>query len=523
MSTNLLVHNILFMGGGILNIILAFTVLYIRRKKMDNLVVTFALMTLSVSIFQITQVLGVNAADAVSSRKIFMWNLCVIPIQIFMTHWFFALLGTTRTNRKALGLVYGSGIALMLLHIILPETYLLDSVPKMYFPFYYEPGSLQGLTRAWFHIVGAYYFIVLLKAYRNVADPVMKNRYLFVLLAVLYGFIVGESAVFLVYDIPFDPMWSSFFGLYTFLIAYSILRYQLLNVRIIVQRTFLYAMLISVLIGFIIIANTSTEYVRNTIPDFPIWVMPAVSAFVALSIGLSLWKKLRENDEMKYEFITVIAHKFRTPLTQTKWSTEELMEKETDPEKIKTLQYIKESNDKLVNLTGTLVEMSDEASTVDVLYKFKSVSLIDLVRSVTGQMSEAFTKKNITFKLELPINDLFVLADVDRLSFVLQTLLENSITYTPARGSIVLTLSRSQGKAHISVADNGIGIAKNEIPRIFSKFYRTHLAQNTDTEGFGVGLYLAKSVTVRHSGTIDVYSDGEGKGSTFTIILPALK
>jgi signal transduction histidine kinase len=70
------------------------------------------------------------------------------------------------------------------------------------------------------------------------------------------------------------------------------------------------------------------------------------------------------------------------------------------------------------------------------------------------------------------------------------------------------------------VADTGIGIEKEELPRVFSSFYRTKKAQLADTEGFGIGLSLARSIINRHGGKIEVSSEGEGKGSTFTIVLP---
>ncbi len=191
MTTNLLVHNILFMGGGILNILLAIAILYIRRHKMDMVAIMFALMTLSVAVFQITQVLGVMAPDAETSRQIFMWNLCVIFIMIFIAHWIFIVTGNIEKQRMILVFIYASGLILFFIHIMFPQTYLLPSVPKMYLPFYYEPGSLQWLTRTWFHVTGAYYFWMLFVAYKKELDPVKKSRFLYLMFATIYGFMVG--------------------------------------------------------------------------------------------------------------------------------------------------------------------------------------------------------------------------------------------------------------------------------------------------------------------------------------------
>lgn len=522
MLNNLLIHNILFTAGGVINIVLIIIVIFLKRKKFDTLVVTFILMTLSVAVFQISHVLGVSASSADLSRKIFMFNLSIIFIQLFMTHWFFALTGRVHVQRYGLALVYITGIALLTIHLIFPETYLLDSVPKMYFPFYYQPGNLQWITRVWFHIVSAYYLFDLLIAYRKTIDPVIKNRYLFVLLAILYGFIFGESAVFLVYDIQFDPMWSSLFGGYTILIAYSMIRYQLFDVQIIVQRAFWYAVSISALIVFIIFANSSSNLIHEFLPWVPVWLAPLLSSSIALFIGVSVWNKLRENDLLRYEFITIIAHKFRTPLTQIKWSVEELSKIETDAIKVTNLQNIDDSNKKLIDLTGALIDLSNSENTFGSKVSFEECSLCDLLKNVADYYKNVFSKKKIIFSLQCPIFDVRSNVDVERFKFVIQTLLENAFAYTPNGGNVSLNLESSSNKAYILVSDNGIGINKNNISHIFNRFYRTENAMITDTEGFGVGLFLARSIAKRHGGDIKVYSDGEGKGSTFKFILPKI-
>ena len=394
---HLFLHNTLFLSGGLINIVLAGIVLFIKRKSINSLTVTFILMMLSVATFQITQVFGANALDADMSRRIFMFNLCVIPIQVFMTHWFLALIGKVNERRLALGAVYASGLILLCVSIVFPYAYLVESVPKMYLPFYYEPGSLQWLVRVWFHVVGAYYFIELLVAYHTEVDPIKKNRYLFVLFAVLYGFLVGETAVLLVYDIPFDPLWSSFFGLFTVFLVYAMLRYQLFDVRFIVRRSFMYALLVSIFIGFIIFADYSNNLIQNVIPGFPTWVAPFGSSVLAVAIGFFLWRKFRENDMLKYEFITVIAHKFRTPLTESNWAAEDMLSREKDADNVRDLKQIVASNNKLVSLTSALIDLADTDSTADSSYRFKKTSLEDVVSSMADSYPRILCSKGHLF------------------------------------------------------------------------------------------------------------------------------
>lgn len=522
MDYNLLIHNILFLFGGALNIVFPVVVTFIRRRKLDSLVITFVLMSWAVAVFQITQVLGANAPSATISRSIFMFNLTDLFINSFMTHWFLVLTGKIRDHfrRILLGFVYGSAAAILVSALVFPYYFLRDSVPKLYLPYYYVPGPIYYVLVAWFMIVGLYYFYELLSSYRAEKDPIQKNRYLYVLLAILYAFVLGTTAFLLVFNVPFDPMWSSFFGVYPLLIAYAVVRYQLLDVKLIIQRAFIYAALVSALIAIISFSNSLTEVLASRFVSFPRWIVPLISSLIGVGVGFLVWRKLRESDLLKYEFITVIAHKFRTPLTQTRWAAEDILSTVTDPETRRNLSYITQSNEKLVNLTGTLIELADTDSNVKDLYHFEKWSLCTLVQAVAESLSESLAKKRLSFSTECPPRDLFANVDREKISFVIQTLLENAVAYTPSGGKVSISITRTGGKGLVSVTDTGIGISKQDVPFIFSKFYRSHRARSADTEGFGVGLYLAQSIARRHGGRIEAYSQGEGQGSTFTLLLP---
>jgi signal transduction histidine kinase len=255
-------------------------------------------------------------------------------------------------------------------------------------------------------------------------------------------------------------------------------------------------------------------------PYIPGWVVPALSSIIVVILGISMWSKLRENDHIKYEFITVIAHKFRTPLTQTKWAAEELMKTHVDPEQKNNISYIQQSNEKLVNLMSTLIELTETNTDLADLYHFETTPLSPLLKTLLESFRGAFDKKKLHLVTDVNNEQIFVHADKTKLIFAIQTLIENSIAYTPDRGTITVSLSRDGGKAKISVADTGIGIGNEDIRNIFSKFYRADQARAKDTEGLGVGLFLVQSIAKRHNGKIYTHSQGIGKGSEFTILLP---
>jgi signal transduction histidine kinase len=240
-------------------------------------------------------------------------------------------------------------------------------------------------------------------------------------------------------------------------------------------------------------------------------------------VVVAIWKKLTENETLKREFITIVAHKFRTPLTQERWLAESLLSEEQDSYKRESLMEMQKVNKGLIALTGTLIELTESDSARKTSYTFERVELCPLVRTVADSLKSSFKEKNIFFAVQCPPEEVFVKIDAQRIEFVLQTLFNNAIIYTPPGRNVDIAVSHGGGKAVVTVTDHGIGIAHQDLPHIFTKFYRTDNAQRTDTEGFGVGLYLSQSIIKKHKGKLEVYSEGIDRGTTFTITLPAVK
>lgn len=269
------------------------------------------------------------------------------------------------------------------------------------------------------------------------------------------------------------------------------------------------------------------EYQPFTVSDE---LSKSVNSFIPLILGISILilfclviyfiiRKLNENETLKYEFITIIAHKFRTPLTQVKWSVDELIGGEQDSYRKQSLKDIQQSNEKLIKLTGALIELTDSDNNASSSYTFETVSLGDFIRTVSESFKDAFHEKNIFFSVQCQSEEIKVNIDKQRMEFVFQTLLENAITYTTPGKNVTVIVQQIGGKAVVSVTDGGIGISEKDLSSVFSKFYRTENAKNTDTEGFGVGLYLSKAIVRRHKGKITVDSAGINFGSTFTVTL----
>ena len=237
-----------------------------------------------------------------------------------------------------------------------------------------------------------------------------------------------------------------------------------------------------------------------------------------------IWSKSKEYEKLKYEFVTIIAHKFRTPLSQVKWLLEEITSKEQDPYIKESLSTINQSNQKLISLTNTLVELTDSADKSLAQYNFEKINICEITTQTVSSFKDRFHEKNLFFSIQCENPEIFVKADRTRMEFVIQTLLENSINYSPPGRNVEITVSQNKpqnaSRAFISVTDHGIGINPVDAPRIFSKFFRSDSARSMDTEGFGVGLFLAESIVKRHKGKIEAFSEGPDRGATFTITLP---
>jgi len=341
-----------------------------------------------------------------------------------------------------------------------------------------------------------------------------------------FGYCIGSIDFLLIYNIPLDPLWGFLFvPIFSIPFTYAALEYDLMDITFVAKKAFMYAVTTAIIGGILSILNYINTLVGINSPHFPNWIPSLILALVAAMAVLFIWRKVREADVLKYEFINVVTHKFRTPLTSIKWITENL--KESAPENIKEdVQHIQTANEHLVELTNLLVNLSgmDDKSYE---YIFTKVDVGSVLDQCVAEVSKKAREKDIDITCHIQ-SGAYASADPQKIKFVFQTLLDNAVSYTPDTGKITVELSQansqfSTDKITISIHDTGIGIPKNELKYIFTKFYRAVNGRKADTEGMGIGLYLSRKIIERHKGKITLDSLGEGQGSTFTIMLPPVK
>lgn len=238
-----------------------------------------------------------------------------------------------------------------------------------------------------------------------------------------------------------------------------------------------------------------------------------------------LYEDLKKLDEAKSNFISVVSHQLRTPISAMRWTTELLLDGALD----KRLQQ-EFLRDNYKNSIFIIYHIDDMLTALDiedkkVELKKESCDLKNLVEEILEDNSQIIKNKNIKIKTDydwLP-GELF--CDCKKLKKIMEVILANAFNYAPDSGGEVemITLKKAIGDSdylEVSVSDNGIGISEEEQGYIFEKFFRGEEAKRSSPNGFGLGLFIVKSFVEAHGGEIHFESGGRAKGAKFYFTIP---
>jgi two-component system phosphate regulon sensor histidine kinase PhoR len=236
--------------------------------------------------------------------------------------------------------------------------------------------------------------------------------------------------------------------------------------------------------------------------------------------------ELKRLEAVRREFVANVSHELRTPLAAIKGYAETLLDGalEDDPDHRRGfVEVIHHNADRLARITEDLLALSTvEASG----FRLQSsrVHISDAIEEVLPVIKEPAAKKGQTIEVSVPPDLPHVLADTERINQVLVNLLNNAIKFTPEGGRITISVRVVPGSSMIEVAvsDNGVGIPRKDLPRIFERFYRVDKARSRELGGTGLGLAIVKHIVEAHGGKVWVEST-LGQGSTFTFTLPTEK
>ena len=227
---------------------------------------------------------------------------------------------------------------------------------------------------------------------------------------------------------------------------------------------------------------------------------------------------LEDAETLRGNMLNDIAHELRTPLTVLEGNLRAILDDVYPLEKAEIARLYDQTRH-LHRLVDDL-RLLAQADARQLPLQRSSSDLVVLLEEVAELFSPLAGEKSISLDTSLPPSSVFAAVDHMRIAQTLQNLLTNALQHTPAGGVITLSLRATEETVTITVADNGDGIASEDISYVFDRFYRVDKNRTRDTGGVGLGLAIAQALVEAHDGKIDVASAGVGQGSTFTIRLP---
>ena len=233
-----------------------------------------------------------------------------------------------------------------------------------------------------------------------------------------------------------------------------------------------------------------------------------------------LVREIRRNEQHD-AFLNAVTHELKTPIASIKLYLETLKTRELPREKqVEFFDIMLDDNERLLST----VEQVLQASSTREKQRLLNLAEIDLGDLISDTVRNVISRRHLddtTIRFTAPSESVKVLGDRNELETAVTNLLDNAIKYSPDAPKISVKLkSRGSKSAELYIRDNGIGMARGDLKRIFKRFYRVPNASANAAKGTGLGLAIVRSIVEKHGGRIKAESKGEGKGTTFVVTLP---
>jgi two-component system phosphate regulon sensor histidine kinase PhoR len=230
--------------------------------------------------------------------------------------------------------------------------------------------------------------------------------------------------------------------------------------------------------------------------------------------------RLKQADEIRRDFVANVSHELRTPLSIFHGNLETLLEPgDLDENETRHIyEVMKRHSDRLNLLVNDLLSLA-RLESKEANLQLAEIRLRDFLEGITRDWAKRLAGKNLRLELQVPDDFPTVHADERRLEEVVHNLLDNAVKYSHQKGRIVLNAGAPDQEVVLSVCDEGVGIAANDLPRIFERFYRADRARSRELGGTGLGLSIVKHIAQLHGGRVEAESV-VGQGTTIRVILP---
>lgn len=227
-------------------------------------------------------------------------------------------------------------------------------------------------------------------------------------------------------------------------------------------------------------------------------------------------------EAMRKEFVANVSHELRTPLTTIKSYTETLLDGAMEEKELSRqfMSVINNEADRMTRLVNNLLELS-RLDNRETRWDLKPMDSVTILNEVITKMKVNIQRKSQILEANLPQKSPEVYVDKDKIEQVFQNILSNANKYTPEGGKIFINLDYTDKMVNITFIDTGIGIPKEDLPRIFERFYRVDKTRSREMGGTGLGLSIAQEIIRAHDGDIQIDSE-PGQGTCVTIRIPAI-
>jgi two-component system phosphate regulon sensor histidine kinase PhoR len=228
----------------------------------------------------------------------------------------------------------------------------------------------------------------------------------------------------------------------------------------------------------------------------------------------------RKVEKMRRDFVANVSHELRTPLSIFRGYLETLIDDPHQPpgELLRILEVMERHSNRLNALVEDVLSLA-RLESPGVELALSDVDLPELLHSIMRDWEKRLAAKQLKSHLNFPGNLPRLRADETRLQELIYNLLDNAVKYSKPGGTVFLRAAAAGDSVRISVADQGIGIPENDLPRIFERFYRADKSRSSEHSGTGLGLSIVKHIAQLHSGSVEAESE-LGKGTTISVVLP---
>ncbi len=234
------------------------------------------------------------------------------------------------------------------------------------------------------------------------------------------------------------------------------------------------------------------------------------------------YRKLQRLDKVKTEFMSIVSHQLRTPLSIIKGHlsmvSEGVYEKDKEKER-KVLQSVYEANERLIALVNDVLNISRiQAGRVE--FEKEKANLVEVIRNTVERMMPSLNGKKVELIFKEPLEELpEIEIDVSKIENVMINLIDNAIKYTQ-EGEVTVSVKKEDDYLKISIKDTGEGMSEEEVEKLFETFSRGGAGKKHWIQGAGLGLYIARQFVEMHKGKVWAESEGKGKGSQFYVTIP---